>query len=380
MNHMKSMIIILLFTMMRRAVLRRFPLFSSPLVRSRCMSYSPSSAQDIAPTVAEVQGTFIPAEIDPIADSHHVLRSAFQKKNYVRLDKLLSNLGITTRRNSVSFIKKNNITVAIGEDEFQEFDHQKNALVTKRKEVIKRVPYSTIVYPPAVRFNNEPLEFVKKLCIVMHKPRGYVCSHTRDEPESKIVFDLLPKQILSLKPKLSIAGRLDKWASGLLILSQDGKLISKIIQQNVHKKQYTVELKHDAKGNEPELFASGDLTLRSEKKACLPASLEILEPRKVQITLQEGKYHQIRRMIAAAGNLSLGVHRDKIGDISLDGLLPGTYRDLTNAELQHLWTNTPLEKCSDDYVHEAPRQKKKRHLRKRFPDTEPKKEDKKQKK
>lgn len=65
-------------------------------------------------------------------------------------------------------------------------------------------------------------------------------------------------------------------------------------------------------------------------------------------------------MIAATGNLSLGVHREQIGDITLDGLQPGTYRDLTNAELEHLWTNKPLEKCTDDYVHQPPKQKKKK--------------------
>ena len=99
---------------------------------------------------------------DPICDSNRAFRTPFQRNNFVRLDKLLANLGITTRRTSVEFIKKNNITVAIGEDEYQEFDHTTNSLITKRKEILKRVSYSTIVYPPAVRFNDEPLEFVKQ--------------------------------------------------------------------------------------------------------------------------------------------------------------------------------------------------------------------------
>ena len=123
---------------------------------------APSSLDEISPGITEVQGTFIPAPIDPIADSHLVLRTPFQRNNYVRLDKLLSNLGISTRRKSVEFIKKNEITIAIGMDEYQEFDHSTNTLVTKQKEVTKRVPYQTIVYPPAVRYNNEPLEYVQK--------------------------------------------------------------------------------------------------------------------------------------------------------------------------------------------------------------------------
>lgn len=77
-------------------------------------------------------------------------------------------------------------------------------------------------------------------------------------------------------------------------------------------------------------------------------------------------------MIAVTGNLSLGVHREKIGDIGLDDLRPGEYRNVTNAELQHLWTNTPLEQCSEDYVFQPPkaqrRKKKNTHLKKRFED------------
>ena len=134
--------------------------------------------------------------------------------------------------------------------------------------------------------------------------------------------------------------------------------------------QSLISFHSDAKGHEAELFESGDLTLRSEKKACLPAKVDVVDPRQLRITLQEGKYHQIRRMVAAAGNLSLGVHREKIGDLGLDDLPPGTWRNLTPAELEHLWTAKPLERCTDDFVHEPPRQKKKKHLRKRFPQEE----------
>ena len=159
----------------------------------------------------------------------------------------------------------------------------------------------------------------------MHKPPGYVCTHAREDPESKIVFDLLPvcffppgplhlflnffffflqKQILSLTPKLSVAGRLDKWATGLLILSQDGHLINRIIKHAALPKQYLVNLKQflfpfffllivrsdstdwnfmnsDCKGNEPELFKT-PIQLRSEKEPCLPADLEIVEPKLVR--------------------------------------------------------------------------------------------------
>ena len=122
----------------------------------------PNSANELQPEVGEIRGSFIPAEIDPIATTHRGLRSPFQTKNFVRLDKLLANLGLVTRRNAVNFIKTNNITVAIGIDEYQEFDHVTNSVVTKEVEVLKRVPYSSIVYPPSVRYNAKPLEFVEK--------------------------------------------------------------------------------------------------------------------------------------------------------------------------------------------------------------------------
>ena len=133
-----------------------------PLFKTLRWGSAPASADEIAPEISEIQGTFIASEIDPIANSHLAMRTPFQRNHFVRLDKLLSNLGIVTRRNAVSFIKRNNIRVAIGEDEYQEFDHTSNSLVTRRKEVLKRVPYQTIVYPPAVRLDDEPLEYVQK--------------------------------------------------------------------------------------------------------------------------------------------------------------------------------------------------------------------------
>ena len=88
-------------------------------------------------------------------------------------------------------------------------------------------------------------------------------------------------------------------------------------------------------------------------------------------------------MIAVTGNLSLGVHREKIGDIEIGDLRPGEYRNITNAELQHLWTNTPLDQCSDDFVVKPDQQrrtKRNTHLKKRFKDTNVDVEDKKYKK
>lgn len=92
------------------------------------------------------------------------------------------------------------------------------------------------------------------------------------------------------------------------------------------------------RGDEAERFASGELQLRSEKTACLPAALEVLEgaEHEVRITLREGRYHQVRRMVAACGNLALAVHRERVGPVVGEDLAPGAWRHLSADEVRAL--------------------------------------------
>lgn len=168
---------------------------------------------------------FIPSEINPIANSDVTKRSKFERDYFIRLDKLLSNLGLTTRSKAIKFIRQNKITVVTGYKEYDQIINDENEqpkTVTFREEVHKIVRYDDIIYPPAVRMNSTPLEFVnkfffffklffgflkikfvksgKRLSIVLHKPPGYVCTHAREDPESKIVFDLLPVRSPSFLP------------------------------------------------------------------------------------------------------------------------------------------------------------------------------------
>lgn len=115
---------------------------------------------------------------------------------------------------------------------------------------------------------------------MLHKPRGYVCSRKR-ETESKIIYDLLPSSFIKRKPLLVPAGRLDKWASGLLILSQNGEIIQRLTSPKRKKplgKQYEVQLQKPLTGKEEEIFASGELMLKSDTKPCLPAKFEVIDP------------------------------------------------------------------------------------------------------
>jgi len=161
---------------------------------------------------------------------------------------------------------------------------------------------------------------------MLHKPRGYVCSRVR-ESEAKMIYDLLPASFLRRNPLLVSAGRLDKWASGLLVLSQDGDIIQRLTSPKRKAgslgKVYEVQLQQPLTGQEEVAFASGELMLRSETLPCKPAGFEVIdaENRLVRITLYEGRYHQLRRMLAALGNRAVTIHRVQTGPLRL-GELP----------------------------------------------------------
>lgn len=116
--------------------------------------------------------------------------------------------------------------------------------------------------------------------IILHKPRGYVCSRVR-ENESKIIYDLLPSSFLRRNPILVSAGRLDKWASGLLVLSQEGDIIQRLTsplrKAGAFGKVYELYLSKSLTGQEASIFASGELQLRSEEVPCRPAKFEVVD-------------------------------------------------------------------------------------------------------
>lgn len=177
-----------------------------------------------------------------------------------------------------------------------------------------------------VLVDGKPLQYAETLHIMLHKPRGYVCSRVR-ESEAKMIYDLLPASFLRRNPLVVSAGRLDKWASGLLVLSQEGDIIQRLTspqrKAGALGKIYEVQLQNPLTGQEETAFASGDLMLRSETKPCRPAGFEIIdkEQRLVRITLYEGRYHQLRRMLAVLGNRAVTIHRVQTGPLRL-GELP----------------------------------------------------------
>jgi len=132
---------------------------------------------------------------------------------------------------------------------------------------------------------------------------------------------------------MSPVGRLDRDSSGLLLLTDDGAVNHRLTSPRSHvPKTYNVALAQPLGGDEVELFASGTLLLEREKTPLAPATLEFVQERLVRVTISEGRYHQIRRMFAAAGNHVDVLHRVRIGNLSIGDLPPGEWRQLTDDE------------------------------------------------
>ncbi len=233
----------------------------------------------------------------------------------MKLVKLLANLGYGSRKEVQRLIRSGAVTDAAGK-------------VLGENEV---PPHDQIL------FRGEELDPPAPLVIMLHKPDGYTCS---SEDPGSTIYDLLPPRYAKRNPGLNPIGRLDKDTTGLLLMTDDGKLLHKIIHPKSNcLKVYQASLDRPLEGHEDELFSSGTLVLNSETRPLLPAKLEVLGEKEALVTLHEGRYHQVRRMFAAAGNHVLGLKRISIGGLKMpDDLEEGDWRVLTPAELAELFS------------------------------------------
>ena len=182
----------------------------------------------------------------------------------------------------------------------------------------------------AIRVDGEPLDPPHGLLLMLHKPVGFTCS-TKDK--GRLVYDLLPPRFRLRSPLLSTVGRLDRDTSGLLLMTDDGALLHRIVSPKAQlPKRYEVSLASDLRGDEAALFASGTLLLESEQTPLKPAELLVHDARHATLVLTEGRYHQVRRMFVAAGNHVEALHRSAIGDLVLGELPPGEWRALGEAD------------------------------------------------
>ena len=228
-----------------------------------------------------------------------------------RLDKFLCDSGVGTRSQVKLILKAGRVTVdgAVERDNSRKVDPQKQNIC----------------------LDGERLGGWQRLVVMLNKPAGFVTA--TEDPVERTVMELLPQELKNkdLKP----IGRLDKQTEGLLLFTNDGDLLHKLISpKNEIPKVYYARHEGQAGAEDVTVFASG-LTLRDGTE-CLPAKLEPLGLGESKITVCEGKYHQVRRMMAARGMPVEYLERREEGFLTLGDLPRGQTRLLTEAEISQL--------------------------------------------
>ncbi|WP_394129083.1 16S rRNA pseudouridine(516) synthase RsuA [Shewanella maritima] len=204
----------------------------------------------------------------------------------------------------------------------------KSGEVTCDGEVVKD-PSFKVSADMLIEVDGNELTLIGERYIMMHKPVDTICSSIDEEYQS--VFSLMDIE----KPEvLHIAGRLDVDTTGLILITSDGKWSHKITSPKKDcGKRYLVEVADPLTEDLVELFKQG-LELRGEDGLTKPAILDIVDTHQARLTISEGKYHQVKRMFAAAGNKVVNLHREAIGHIELDPELEECeWRYLTDEEV-----------------------------------------------
>lgn len=232
-----------------------------------------------------------------------------------RVDKLLSSMGYGTRKGIAQLARSGSIV--LDQDEIL--------------DASLRIPVSADL-PHRMTIAGRPLDPLAGLVVLMNKPVGVTCSH---KEMGALVHDILPVRWRRRNPAISTIGRLDKKTSGLLLLTDDGNLLHRVSSPKSQvRKTYRANLARPLDGTEIALFASGTLTLKGDDKPLAPAVLEIMSETEALITVTEGRYHQVRRMFAAAGNFVEALRRERLGDLSLpDNLAPNQWKLLSKEEI-----------------------------------------------
>jgi len=242
------------------------------------------------------------------------------KAPMARLDRLLANLGYGSRREVTDLVARRQVLLD-------------GAVV---KDAGARIAIAADL-PTRMTVAGQPLDPPAPLTLLMHKPLGVVCSHRE---AGRSVYELLPARWRARIPALSTVGRLDKETSGLLLITDDGPFLHRVISPKSHiSKRYIATLDRPLEGHEAEAFAAGTLMLEGEKDPLAPAVLEPAGPNRANLTITEGRYHQVRRMFAAVGNHVTHLHRDRIGGLALpEDLEPGAWRILSPEQQAAIFT------------------------------------------
>lgn len=229
-----------------------------------------------------------------------------------RLDKFLVECGVGSRSQVKSLLKSGAVTVDG---------------VPRKDGAIKIDPNTQ-----EIRYAGQVLRGKRRVVAMLHKPTGYV---TATEDKQPTVMELLPQELLlqDVKP----VGRLDKETEGLLLFTNDGDLLHRLISPKKEvAKVYYAQHEGQAMQDDVQAFANG-LTLR-DGTVCLSAKLEPLGAGESRITVFEGKYHQVRRMMASRGMTVFYLKREQEGCLTLGTLARGEVRELTVQEIADLET------------------------------------------
>lgn len=228
-----------------------------------------------------------------------------------RLDKFLCDSGVGTRSQVKVILKSGRVTV----DGKPERDNSRK--VDPEKQTIC--------------LDGEVLGGKRRIVLMLNKPAGFVTA--TEDPVEKTVMELLPEEYRhqDLKP----VGRLDKMTEGLLLFTNDGDLLHRLISpKKAVKKIYYARHEGSAGEEDVRAFFEG-ITLR-DGTCCLPAVLKPLGPGESEITVQEGKYHQVRRMMASREMTVTYLERRQEGNLTLGDLSRGQVRELSDEEVQEL--------------------------------------------
>ena len=232
-----------------------------------------------------------------------------------RLDKILASQGTLSRRDVKEIIRKGRVSI--------------NGVIAKKSDV------KIDIENDLVTLDGETISLKKHIYIMLNKPQGIVSASESDTDET--VVDLVPDELF--RKGLFPAGRLDKDTTGFVLITDDGDFAHKILSPKNHIfKTYLATLDHHLSESDIEMLEKG-ITL-ADGTTLKEAKVEILEDGEqpvVKIMICEGKYHQVKRMFAAAGNKVVALHRSKMGELELDSALnPGECREITLEELKLL--------------------------------------------
>ena len=206
--------------------------------------------------------------------------------------------------------------------------HVRGGHVTVNGVLVRDVATHIRVDTDVVLLNDQPVQPFRPLVVALHKPPGVVTS--TEVGAAQTVMELIPQALRHRD--LAPVGRLDRDTSGLLILTTDGALNHRLTHPKRHvDKVYIADLARELAQNAEERLARGILL---DDGPTLPAKLERLGPLRVRLTLREGRFHQVKRMMVALGSAVLQLHRAQVGGLELPAdLAIGQARALTEVEI-----------------------------------------------